>query len=371
MKYNYIKTNRMVKSFLINTITGWKEPPRARHQLTRELAKNHTVYFIAKNITGLPRINIKEVEKNIMLIQPFFPVDHRFRYRIPLINELYQLWLFNKIKKINDIQDVINFDFTATQIFKFFPNPVYYCNDDYIGNGKYPIAVINRYHIKCENTVIKKSNLCIATSRYLTEKLGKLNPNTFEIPLGGPNIEDIKINIPQPQHKETIVVGFVGFMKNNVTSSEIINYLTEQSNIFVVMVGPPEKNFIKKVVSIKNIVFKGALTGDDLYNEISKFDVAIAPYDVENVNSGMSPNKLWQYLSIGKPVVITSLPMIKENKYPDKFVYFAHNKQEFYRCIVKANEEDTMDLSKSRIKFAGENSWSKRVEKFLKIYFEH
>jgi antibiotic biosynthesis monooxygenase (ABM) superfamily enzyme len=84
--------------YIINTMTAWDEPPRARHQVTTALAKKYKVAFVASNKVGLPKISFTYMD-NILLIQPFFPVYLKIRYRIPILNEIYQIWLFNKLKK--------------------------------------------------------------------------------------------------------------------------------------------------------------------------------------------------------------------------------------------------------------------------------
>jgi hypothetical protein len=59
--------NVFIMIYLINTITSWDEPPRARHQVAQAVAKNHKVYFIARNEFGVPKI----LEADIMrLIEP-------------------------------------------------------------------------------------------------------------------------------------------------------------------------------------------------------------------------------------------------------------------------------------------------------------
>ncbi|NJO68606.1 MAG: hypothetical protein HC830_04420 [Bacteroidetes bacterium] len=152
---------------IVNTITGWEEPPRARHQLSYALNNlGHTIVFVAKNKIGKPRIEFAQVKENFFLVTPYFPVDYRFRYRIPLLNEIYQFWLHRQIKKLYPDYLVINFDFTAHLLFRFFKNVIYYCNDEYIGNSKYPIGLINYYHRQVEAKLTRKADLCIATSHF-------------------------------------------------------------------------------------------------------------------------------------------------------------------------------------------------------------
>ena len=71
--------------YLINTITAWDEPPRARHQVAEAIAKNNEVIFIARNERGKPRIETSIINENLTVITPFFPIDYRLRYRLTII----------------------------------------------------------------------------------------------------------------------------------------------------------------------------------------------------------------------------------------------------------------------------------------------
>ncbi len=356
----------MVEKFLINTITAWEEPPRARHQLAFSLAKNHQVIFVTRNKTGLPNIREYHPQKNIKVIEPVFPIDYKYRYRLPAINELYQRWLFRWLKKNISFDHCINFDFTAHYISNFFKNAIYYCNDDYIGNSKYPVWIINKYHQRCESIVIKNALFCIVTATFLENKLKRINRNTFLIPLGAPDLKDINVIPKQTTDtgKITVSLMYVGTRK---LDHNLLNDLLLKGDVNIVCIGPRDNEFERKIISNDNISFKGVLKGDDLYQEINKADVGIAPYDLQKSNKGVTPNKLWQYFAVGKPMVISDIPNLAYFDFPDKFVYVYKSNSECYTLIKKAHLENNSLLIESRSKFAESNSWDKRADKFLSI----
>ena len=76
--------------YLINTITSWQEPPRARHQVAQALAKNNEVIFVARNEIGMPKLEIYRTNEYLTVITPYYPIDYRIRFRLPLFNEIYQ-----------------------------------------------------------------------------------------------------------------------------------------------------------------------------------------------------------------------------------------------------------------------------------------
>lgn len=356
----------MNKTFIINTITDWDEPPRARHQVAEALSKLNEVYFINANKVGLPKLKIIAVNQNLNIILPFWPIDYRIRYRLPILNEIYQHWLFQKIKKFLKEKDltIINFDFTATQLFHYFHKVVYYCNDFNI--RYYYLLPIKRYFERCEKHVAKKSVCCAATSEYLYNHIKVFNSNVIEIKLGAPNVEQIT-NFTK---NKNIKVGFVGFLNERRTSTEIIKRLISDPNVEVLVYGKISSTLLASLKKYKNIKNNGILIGDQLLKHLNEIDVGIAPYNKADVNLGGTPNKLWLYLALGKPVVVSTLPMIKNWKFGEKFVYLADNEDEFVEKVYTAYADDTAELRLKRFRFAQENTWDKRIDELLKFINE-
>ncbi len=356
--------------FLITSLTSWDEIPRARHQVTEELIRaGHEVVFVEKNRIGVFRVNVRKEKPGLTLVTPFFPVDYRFRFRLPGLNELYQWWTFRSLKKKFGDLLVINFDYTAHLVSRFFENTIYYCNDDYIGNSKYPVWIVNRYHEFVEKRTAKLARFCVGTADSLMEKLSRYNPKTYKIPLGGPNPANLN-TVRAFREQGKIRVGLMGTIKSNYVSPVIINRLLEEPSMELVFIGKVESSFSEQVDDMTQIEVCGVLTGDELYREMSKFDVAIAPYDVEEINVGGTPNKLFQYLACGCPVVMTALPSVSAKNYPAGMVYVAEE-EGFASMIRKASDEDCQEFFERRKTLAAENTWEKRVEEFLFHLSEH
>jgi hypothetical protein len=353
--------------WVVNTLTSWDEAPRARHQVTNELVKSgDEVFFVERNKFGFFKVKQRKEKKDTHIITPYFPVGFQLRYRVPLINEFYQLWLFKKIRKITGQVPVINFDFSAHLLNLFFNRRIYYCNDEYIGNSKFSNFLINLYHKVCEKRVIKTSGFCISTSGYLTNKLLKYNSHVHEIQLGGPDLSGFHFkNLKNPE--KGIHVGFVGFIDERNISDTILNKLVNDESVQITLVGPADKDFVKRIGHPEKIKFTGTLINEDLYNIISTFDVAIAPYNLKKKNPGATPNKLLHYLACGKPVVINELPNIKNMNFPTRSVYVAKSENDFLTLVYLAVKENTREAETERRKYASENTWGKRIEKFKRI----
>lgn len=358
----------MQKNFLIYAlVTAWNEPPRARHQVAQELASEGHVYFSEKNRVGKPRILVNKVQDNITVITPYYWLPCKVRYRIPFINNLYQNWLLKEIKKLKvDFDIAVNFDYTANHFGKYFRDYVFYCADDNVGFGKFNFGFINTYHTATEKAAAANASICVVTSAYMHKKIGRYNPATYEIALGAPAV--YKDVVPLLQVKaEKPVLGLVGYLDSNLDYSLMNNLLNRFKIIFI---GPVNEKNYKLLSHTENALFTGAKTGKALYEALQEADVCIAPYEVSVLNKGATPNKLWLYLSLGKPAVITSMPNIENWQFEKDTVYITANDQ-FENLCQTAFDNNTPHLQKKRLQLAADNSWSNKVNEMKLLYYRH
>lgn len=354
---------------MVNTITDWNEPPRARHQVSYALAKIYKVAFISSNKFGFFGLKKSKISENLDVIFPSFPILVKIRIRIPLLNKLYQKWLYKKLTKLFPESTVINFDFTAKFLPAYFTNLIYYCNDDHIGiSKKYNSQFVYTYQSKSEKIVASSAAFCIGTSEYLVEQLKKHNANSYLIKLGAPTVDSKLLKEKQKRNNNAIKVGCVGF--SNTIDMELIKYLVQNKDLHITLIGPFDNKTKREFSPYSNFNFTGPLYDDDLFKEINNLDVGIIPYSLKSTID-RTPNKLWQYLALGKPVVISYTKGIKNWIFPDYFVYRANSYAEFYAKIIEANSKDSLALTSKRIEFARKNSWDKRVNDLIELCHEY
>jgi len=362
----------MKHAFLINTITGWDEPPRARHHVAFSLSKIHTVVFVEANKTGFPAIRTRKVHENLTLITPYFPIDMRIRYRIPVLNEIYQYWLFRNLVRHYRDHKVINFDFTASRIFRFFRNVIYYCNDSFSEiSKKINPAPIAKYHKRCEATVASRSGFCVGISLLIKNYLLQYNPNTIEIPLGSPNITEYKIAVQRaPSKNKKVRVVLVAVIKRLNMSSNVINLLLRDESISLTLIGPVEEAFLDEIEDKDRLILRGSLYGRELYGEMNQFDVAIAPYCTRSKNEIFTATggKIYHYLSVGKPVVISYMPGLDQLNLEEKIIYPAGEEEDFPGLVHRAHEENTAELIQKRVDYANRNTWDQRMAELVAHY---
>jgi glycosyltransferase involved in cell wall biosynthesis len=359
--------------FIIFTNTPWDAPPRSRHQLSQALSKNYKVTFVASNSFGTPSLKRFEVNENMGVIVPSFPVDRRLRYRTPLLNEAFQSWIFPKLRDLfKDKKElvVICTDFGAYNISKYFPNFIYYVSDDFVSNVKVPYP-IKRYTIFTQGRLVKTAKMVVATAIKLVEDFKAINKNTHELPLGAP---DFELGGPLEErltdNRETKKIVLLGFIGKKKTPVSLLNSILEQEGYELFLIGPILDDILDQLLPKNKVHCLGVKTGEDLMDTLLEMDVAIAPYYMEDSNTGRTPNKMWQYLSVGLPAVVTNLPNIQHWNFPKGTVYKANNDREFLEMVIQAAEGDSPELKEQRRSIAKENSWNNRASKLVKLIRE-
>lgn len=355
---------KTLKTYLVyTTLTSWNEPPRSRHQITNIIKKQGVVYFVEKSKIGRPKIAVRQVEENVFVITPHHPIDYRVRYRTPVLNERYHTWLLQKVLDLQIAFDIVfTFDHTSYLITKYFDNVIYYCGDDFIGNAKISLPWINAYHKKIERKLSEGAQLCIVTSEYLYERHIRYNKNTHIVTLGAPTISQ-EFQYNKPGHK-TPTLGIVSYL-NRRMALDVFDELLKKFKI--ILIGPADEDIKKRYAVNANAVFVGTKSGSDLYQHLAGVDVCIAPYNEKNVNKGGTPNKLWLYLALGKPCVVTNIPAIR-NWSAEKGLWYKCSNDQFVQTCEQAFAEDSEVLFYERIDFAKKNSWENKVNSILELY---
>jgi glycosyltransferase involved in cell wall biosynthesis len=112
------------------------------------------------------------------------------------------------------------------------------------------------------------------------------------------------------------------------------------------------------------------LLGQKPYEQIPHygkcFDVAIMPWCQNRWIEGCNPIKLKEYLALGKPVVSTPFPELRQ--YLD-VVYVAKTPEEFTGCIRHALENDNNEQIAARRKKVETASWNSKVQIVIEELF--
>ena len=182
----------------------------------------------------------------------------------------------------------------------------------------------------------------------------------------GVDADWFKINtLPIPEDIRQIkkpIAGYVGGISSRV-DLELIAYCAKcLKDWSFVLVGPVTSLGVDKPLQkIPNVYLLGLKPYKHIPCYINAFDVCLIPFKLDEWGNYSDPLKLYEYFSIGKPVISTDISIMKEL---NKLVYVGENKDSFVEKIKEAYKEKDINVKK-RIDYAEENSWDKKVDELL------
>lgn len=362
-----------------------------------ELAKHNRVLYVN---SALDRITLLRNRKDSKIIKRKAVIKGKENGLIPVTDNLWTLYpdvliesvnwinnfnLFDWLNKRNNrlfaksilkttallgFKDIILFndnDMFKSFYLKEFLHPslsIYYSRDFMLA-----VDYWKKHGTRIEPALIKKSDLCVANSTYLSNYCEQYNPASFYI---GQGCElDIFTSsaalpvIPAIDGLKGPKIGYVGALQSIRLDIELIAHIAvTKPDWNIILVGPEDDVFkMSKLHEIPNIHFLGAQKPEDLPQYINAFDLCINPQLVNQVTIGNYPRKIDEYLAMGKPVVATHTEAV--TIFEDT-VYLAENKESFVTLIEKGLQENTEESATYRVKIAHSHSWENSVGELYK-----
>jgi teichuronic acid biosynthesis glycosyltransferase TuaH len=115
----------------------------------------------------------------------------------------------------------------------------------------------------------------------------------------------------------------------------------------------------------ENVFILGTKKYEQLPAYVQLFDVALIPFTLSIIADSSDPVKLYDYFSLGKPVVATSLRELK--RFDDgHLLRVAETQDEFVNGIKAFLKHDTKAWQESRRQIARQNSWLNKATLIIK-----
>ncbi len=243
--------------------------------------------------------------------------------------------------------------------------------DDYIDMlsqelGSLDNFIIRAYAKRLLNNMMDRSDVVLSVSHELASLC---EGNVHVIPNG---VTEKIVTKENKITKDRPVIGFVGSFEYFIDFDIIINsaIILQEFDFHLIGTGRDFSMVKSKIQSsgINNIKLFGGVPHDEIFNYISDMDICLNIFKPIDVSHRACPIKLFEYMSMKKPVISTRL---RELKYiDDGFLFYADTVDEFVNVARKIIREPDLSNNCSERGYnltINEYTWEKIADKLTKI----
>jgi len=228
--------------------------------------------------------------------------------------------------------------------------------------------------------MISGKTVCFAVTNKLSEdlfhKFGKVK-NLKKIDTLHDGVDLIKFKNNKIIENSTPLLTYCGSLSKSKGIDLIINSAKYIKNVEFLIIGglKADVDHYKKIAKdngVKNINFIGQVNYSDVPNLLNKSDILLLPSSAKNIKSRnyTSAMKLFEYMSIGKPIIASNIPSnteILENNLNCLLFEPDNPKSMVEKINTLINDKElNKKITKNSSKLAIKYSWTERSKKMIK-----
>jgi len=346
----------------------WKSVNWTRyHQIFTELAREgHTVHVIQSPSQDSKETNFQEIDVEIpdklilheIKVNPFI-----WKAKLPL-NKLIKKGYYS-YKCIKEVKRMVReYDIDVLFLYNIPQLPlmdikgcvkVFDFADDYTAMLKQELGVLSNPLLmsiaqSMLNSMVEKSDLTLAVSKVLADSIKSKNPEKVHVLPNGVDLDHNRIGLGKELRVKykTPIIGFIGSFEYFIDFDLILEGAKHFSEYTFLLVGggrafPKVKQQVEER-KLKNVVLTGGVPHAEIYKYIDAMDICLNVFKPIRISHSACPIKLFEYLSMKKPVISTRL---EELKYIDQdYLLFADTIEEL--TVQIRNILQTKDLLSSK-----------------------
>ena len=235
---------------------------------------------------------------------------------------------------------------------------VYDCHQDWLD-----------FPLEWESDLVLEADVVFAASSGLVDHLSPCSDNIALIPNGVSFPMFTRPDAECPPSLRRIagpVLGFTGTLWSDLDLAPVIQAARAMPKCTFVFVGRQEYNpMLPALERLPNVILEGPQLQVDIPDYLSRFDVCLHLLRKAEFRGDIVPNRIYEYLASGKPIVAMFYPDQIEH-FPD-VIYAARSPGEFVRLCMRALEEPEGWLSQRRRDHAAASAWSCRADDVIQI----
>jgi len=158
------------------------------------------------------------------------------------------------------------------------------------------------------------------------------------------------------------ILGYYGVIAEWFDFDLIEKLAEEFLDTRIILIGPVSEGVSQRVATLlwnnSNIVVLPACKQFELIPFLRRFDVCLIPFIKNKITAAVSPVKLFEYLSAGKPVVTSNLAECA--KYTS--VHIANDHSQFIKMVYNILFDPKVEVDDDAQQIALNNTWQQRVQ---------
>lgn len=237
---------------------------------------------------------------------------------------------------------------------------VYDCLDDHRGFSTNTVQMLAE-----EEPLIRASDLVVATSQQLYDRVASLNDRSILVP-NAAEFRHFSVFVGEPPtwllQLQRPIIGYFGAIADWVDTDLVSQLARLRPNWSFVLVGSTLTADVRLMKVLPNVYLTGEQPYAILPAYLHTFDVCIIPFKRIPLTEASNPVKFYEYLCAGKPIVSTLLQELRPYA-PKGLVYLADDPTSFAGQIDRALAEDSLDRINRRMQFAENHTWELRYQR--------
>ncbi|MCE5169379.1 hypothetical protein LQV63_08645 [Paenibacillus profundus] len=216
--------------------------------------------------------------------------------------------------------------------------------------------------IKEESITLNQVDAVITSSHQLLLELKRRNPDCCLPATNIPNaVDEATFNkLPQKKVLSEPNLVYIGTISHWLDWETIIFFSEQHPEYSIYLIGPCE---YKPDQLSDNIILLGAIPHQEVLDYIYSGNIMLLPFQVNELIKAVDPVKLYEYISLNKPVVSSYWKEI--DKFKHNRLKFYSQYQEFERAIIQLSQSN--EHTEVNRTFIYDNSWVKRSSEYLEF----
>ena len=251
---------------------------------------------------------------------------------------------------------------------------------------------INSYDkwFKIEKDVVKKVDKIIAVVDEMKERMIKQHNIPEKKIIVVSNLEDAdfvkKAKVDESlikKYKDKFVILYIGgfgIHRGIDTAIKGMKYIDKEDVLLLLVGRGGEKieNDFKKLIKENNLEKKVEMVGWQPFEKVFTYqklaNICIVPHNSNEHTDNTIPHKLYQYMMVGKPIVVSSCPPLKRvvKEADSGLVFEAGNPKDFAEKVLKIYEneglQEKLEQNGYIYTFEKGHTWQNESKKLIKLY---